>query len=192
MGEGEMTEAAAKSQASAILERLAPDPTSPFTVMDAACRLLFFGVEATVDALIDGIESNNRGVAILSLDALEWIVSQRQFGDEPLKALPAAVAALRHDDRLVRASAIDAVGEFGELAVEATPALLKIVHTDEEYLRIIAAAALLEVSQDHEEEIRSVLEAAIESGNPMVAFIARESLGLDTSEEAKSEGESKN
>jgi len=182
----------AKAQAAAVLERLAPDPTTPYTTIDAACRLLFFGVDATVDALIDGIRSSNRDVAILSLDVLEWIVSEGQFGDKPEKALPSAIAALAHEDRLVRASAIDAVGEFGESAAEAAPALLRITETDEEYLRVVAAAAVLKVSQDHGEEMRVILEAATESGNPMVAFIARESLGLDTSEEAKSEGESKN
>jgi len=182
----------AKTQTAAILKRLAPDPTTPYTAADAACRLLCFGVDEALEALTDGIQSRNRDVAILSLNVLEWIVSQGQFGDKPQKALPSAISALAHEDRLVRASAIDAVGEFGELAAAALPALLRITETDEEYLRVVAAAALLEVSQDHEEEMRSVLEAAIESGNPMVAFIARESLGLDTSEEAKSEGESMN
>jgi len=167
----------AKAQAAAVLERLAPDPTTPYTTIDAACRLLCFGVDATVDVLIDGIRSSNRDVAILSLDVLEWIVSQRQFGNTALKALPSAISALAHEDRLVRASAVDAVGEFGESAAEATPALLKIARTDEEYLRVVAAAAILEVSPDHEDEMRSILEAATESSNPMVAHVARESFG---------------
>lgn len=174
-----MTEQQAKTQAAAILERLAPDPTTPYTAADAAHRLLCFGVETTVDALIDGMQSRNRDVAILSLDVLEWIVSQWQFGKELLEALPAAVSALGHEDRLVRASAILAVGEFGELAGEAAPSLLHIARFDEEYLRILAAAAVCKVSEDNEGEMRSLLEAATESRNPMCAHVARDALGLE-------------
>jgi len=54
----------AEQQAKTVLDRLSPDPTTPNTTLDAACRILFFGVEAAVDALIDGIESDNRDVAI--------------------------------------------------------------------------------------------------------------------------------
>lgn len=176
-----------KEAAISILERLAPDPTTSYTAMDAACRLLSFGIETTVDASIDGIQSSNRDVAILSLHVLQWIVSQKQFGETPLKVIPATASVLGHKDRLVRVSAIHAIGEFGQLASEAVPALLSIVRTDEEYLRVLAAAAVLKVTPDNQEQMQSILEAAMDSGNPMCAYVARESLGVAAPEDARLE-----
>jgi len=167
-----------KEDAISILERLAPDPTTSYTAMDAACRILSFGVETAVEAMSDGIQSSNRDVVILSLHVLQWIVSEGQFGKKPLKVLPAAVSALGHKDRLVRASAILAIEEFGEPAEEAVPTLLRIAGTDEEYLRLLAAGAVVKVSQDNQEQVRSILEAALEADNPMYAYVARKSLGL--------------
>ncbi len=106
--------------------------------------------------------------------AVELLIEARP---QSLPALPDLIERLRNDDdKLVQVAVLSGIGEFGELAVLAIDGLHPWLDSEDEYLRILAATAIMDIDP-YRTELLPDIRAALKGEDPMVRKIAREFFG---------------
>lgn len=106
--------------------------------------------------------------------AVELLIEARP---QSLPSLPDLIERLRNDDdKLVQVAVLTGIGEFGELAVLAIDGLHPWLDSEDEYLRILAATAIMDIDP-YRTELLPDIRAALKGEDPMVRKIAREFIG---------------
>jgi HEAT repeat protein len=76
------------------------------------------------------------------------------------EAVPALIAALKHDEARVRSEAAEDLGQLGPEAKPAVPALRKALDDEEGFVRVFAAEALGPIDPDNKRTLPALLQAA--------------------------------
>jgi len=91
-------------------------------------------------------------------------------------AVPALIERLSDDDRLVQVAVIGGIGDFGQFASDAIIPLHPWLDSEDEYLRILAATAVMSIDE-YRTELLFDIRQALKSDNPTVRSVSREFLG---------------
>ena len=96
--------------------------------------------EMSVDALIDGLETNGIHASFKTARYLGW------YGEEAVPAVPALISVLSSDDQLLTKEAIIALGKIGPGAAAAVPALEDLV--SQPFIGARASTALAQIQSE--------------------------------------------
>jgi HEAT repeat protein len=91
------------------------------------------------------------------------------------EVVPGLVAALKHDEALVRAEAAEDLGQLGPEAKAALPSLRAALADDDGHVRVLAAEALARIDPDSRQSVPVLLQA-LESRQPGVRAAAATAL----------------
>lgn len=123
--------------------------------------------ERFADALISGLmECLTDEEPEVRLIAVELLIEAKAN-----VAVPALIERLGDGDRLVQIAVLTGIGSFGRLAVDAIHHLHPWLDSEDEYLRILAAIAVISIDE-YRTELLPVIRAALKSDNPAVRSLA--------------------
>lgn len=88
-------------------------------------------------------------------------------------AVPDLIALLNDADLLVKVAVLTHIADFGSLAVGAIPQVEPFLMCDHEYLRAVAATAIVELDPSRT-ELLSEITRSMQSDNPTIRNVARE------------------
>ena len=134
----------AKTAAPALAEAL--EDSNETTRHTAAKALAAIGseAEAAIPALVKAIkreQSKRSGTGSDTPSILSWLAGNALAQIGPA-SLPALITLLSHEDRYVRLSAVNAVGNMGPQAKDAIPALSEALNDEDELVRQWVSVAL--------------------------------------------------
>ncbi len=89
-------------------------------------------------------------------------------------AVEAIIERLNDEDRLVQVAAIYALAEFGPLAVAAVPKLEPWLFDSDEYLRLLAATAIIRIDPSRTDQLMPMVFAGAKSGDAPLRDMAHE------------------
>ena len=104
--------------------------------------------------------------------AVELLVEARP---QSKVAAPALIERLKDEDWLVQVAVLTCIGDFGPLAAEAVSLIESWLESPNEYLRLLAATAILRMDPSRA-ELRPVIWESLESDNRVIRDTAREFL----------------
>ncbi len=137
---------------------------------EALQQIEHFG-DDLIPGLVDSLRDDNSEIRRL---AVELLIEARPRSDS---AIPQLIDRLAHDDdRLVQIAVLTGIGDFGRLAQDAIDHLHPWLDSEEEYLRILAAVAIMSIDE-YRTELRFDIRQALQSENPTVRHVAREFFG---------------
>lgn len=138
------------------LLRLLANPVTPHTVLDLWCRIKMAGWDECESVLLTELRSGDPDVQRLVMGIV--VEEAEHLGTESLgQFIPLLVAHLRHEDRLVRNAAIDAVRTFEVADEEAIDSLCQIACEDDALLAREALITLIELDKDFCGEVIQLL-----------------------------------
>lgn len=136
-------------------------------IHQALQELEHFG-DCLIPGLVECLRDDNPEIRCL---AVELLVEARPRSDS---AVPELIDRLAHDDdRLVQIAVLTSIGDFGPVAAAAIPHLHPWLDSEREYLRILAATAVLTLDP-YRTELLHEIRPALKSDDPNVQGVARE------------------
>ena len=139
----------------------------PWTVDRAFQAIQPFG-DAALEGLMWAVQQDDLNLRLLGLRAL------REYAPAvvalPAVALPAVADCIDSGDRLVRLAAVETAGLMRVGALSVVPRILRLLNSEDELERVIAAGNLLRITGS--EEVSAVLRELMTNENAGVAMYA--------------------